>query len=73
MEQIIFCSIIYLLFILFDLKPIAKSKDFKAFWFYTILLVLTYAVHLLVNFGVQIPSPADPIAKGIEALFNVRS
>lgn len=73
MENIIFCSIIYLLFIIFDLKPLAKNKDFKAFWFYTILLIATYVVHILTSMNVQVPSPAEPIAKGIGAIFNVRS
>lgn len=73
MENIIFCSIIYFFFVIFDLKPLAKNKDFKAFWFYTVLLILTYAVHILIGIGVDIPSPAEPIAKGIGALFNVRS
>lgn len=73
MENIIFCSIIYLAFIIFDLKPLAKNKEFKAFWFYTILLIVTYVVHILTAIGVDVPSPAEPIAKGIGALFNVRS
>jgi len=73
MVNIIFCGIIYFIFIIFDLMPLAKNKEYKAFWFYTVILILTYAVHILTAIGVQVPSPAEPIADGIGAIFNVRS
>ncbi len=73
MERLIFCTIIFLLFIILDLMPIAKRKEHKVFWYYTILIALSYTVHVLFVLGIDVPSPAIPIADAIKALFNVRS
>lgn len=66
------CSIIFVLFIIFDLMPIYHQKKWKAFWVYTILISFSYAIHLMFSLGVKLPSPAIPIKKVVSFIFGLQ-
>jgi hypothetical protein len=70
MARLIYCGIIFALFILFDLIPIAKKRDFKAFWFYLITVIICYTVHIFIVAGFDIPSPTQPIGSIVRAIFG---
>lgn len=65
------CTLFYIILVVFELVPIYKDKDKKLFWVYSVILALTYTIHMLIIIGVQIPSPAAPIKKLIAAIFDL--
>lgn len=66
------CSIIIVLFIIFDLIPIYRQKKWKVFWVYAILISFSYIIHILYAIGVKIPSPAVPIKKVVSFVFGLQ-
>lgn len=66
-------TIVFLLFIIFDLIPIFHKKKWKVFWVYTILISFSYVIHILLTIGVKIPSPADPIKKLVSSIFGFQN
>jgi len=66
------CSIIFILFIIFELIPLYRKKKWKEFWVYTILISFSYIIQLLFDLGVKIPSPAVPIKKLVSFVFGLQ-
>jgi hypothetical protein len=61
---IIALTFIIVLFILIDLVPVFKQKQWLIFWVYTILTAIVYVSALLIVVDIKIPSPA-PLIKEI--------
>ncbi len=70
--QIIVHSVIVTFFIIFDLLPIFHNKQWKAFWFYVILMSFSYIIHTLILLGIKIPSPAVPIKMLVSYIFRLQ-
>lgn len=60
---LVFIMLATLLFIPIDMVPLAKGKQWKCFWVYTALLMVTWTVGILLAFKVRVPSPAVPLKK----------
>ncbi|MFZ5974840.1 MAG: hypothetical protein ACOYU3_05450 [Bacillota bacterium] len=71
MLVIIVMTIVYLVFVLAELKP-KYNNDKKVFWVYTVILGFSYAVWMLYGLGVNIPSPVHPITGLIDTIFRVK-
>jgi hypothetical protein len=67
--NIILCSSIIALFIIFDLLPIFYQKHLKEFWVYTIFISFDYVIHILTLINIKLPSPAVGIKKLILFIF----
>lgn len=65
-------TIIYIIVILFDLKPIFKSKKYKVFWVYSAILVVSYILQTLLGFGISIPSPNIAIIDFFSIFINTK-
>jgi hypothetical protein len=57
-------------YILSDLVPIYKEKQWKLFWIYTILLSLDFLMVLLMVMNVSLPSPSLPVKKMISSILK---
>ncbi len=71
MDMFIICVLIYTVLITVELIPIYKKKDWKLFWFYTIIIVITFSNSIAYGFGVKIPSPAEPIKKIVTIIWGL--
>lgn len=65
-------TFLYCVFIIFDLLPILKSKKYKVFWIYSIILTASYVIQICLVFEVAIPSPNVGIIKIINSLLGIR-
>lgn len=73
MIELTMCTLFYILLVVFELKQIYRSKDKKLFWIYSIILVITYTIHILYIIGVKIPTPAEPIKDIISRAFKLNT
>lgn len=73
MAIIAICSPIYVLFILFDLIPLLKKKQWKEFWIYSILISTAFAIYILIALDYKLPSPAVPTKRFVEFVFGIKS
>lgn len=71
MTMIIICTAVYIFLIAFELIPIYRNKEWKIFWVYSIILLITYIVTIAYSLDVRVPSPADPIKKIVTTIFKV--
>ena len=62
---------IYAGVLIFDFRPLAKLCAPGVRALYLILLSVSFAVLVLHELGVPVPSPAKPIEQGIQALFGI--
>lgn len=68
--MIVFCSLTYLTFLLVDIIPIVKSKQWKVMIIYSTLIITAYTFTVLNELGVKIPSPSDPIRLIVTSIFG---
>lgn len=66
------CTLFYIILVFFELIPIYRGKDKKLFWVYTMILILTYLIHMLIIIGIKVPSPADPIKYFIITILGLK-
>lgn len=66
---VIFLSII---FILIDIVPLYREQQWKIFFLYAALLGVTITLSLLMDFDIDIPSPADPLKKIISVIWGLK-
>ncbi|GEM_PF-876397 len=71
MMLIIFCTIVYLFYIIHDLIPTYKSERKSVFWVYVSLFALSYIIHLLILLDVKLPSPSEPLKKLVTFIFEL--
>ena len=60
--------IVYVLVGYWEIRPMYKKKEFKELAVYISLYSVAFAISILLSLGVKIPSPAEPIAKLVEAI-----
>jgi len=72
MDMVVTCVIFYLVFILIDLVPIYKKKQWNYVWFYSIIVLISFTISILDKFDFTIPSPAEPIEKLIRFVFGIK-
>lgn len=72
MENIVICLIFFSIFIVIDLFPIYKKKRWNYFWFYTIILIISFSITVLDHLDIEVPSPAGPIEKIVRMVFNLK-
>lgn len=58
--------VLYLLFIIFDLIPIYKKKEYKTFGIYSVMITLSFVLQTLLVIGIQIPSITSIVLKVFE-------
>lgn len=71
MTMIIICTAFYIFLIIFELIPIYRNKEWKLFWIYSIILLITYIVSVAYSLDIKLPSPADPIKNLVTFIFKV--
>lgn len=75
MQMVIFLviSIISLaLYLIFDLLPIYRNKEWKVFWIYLTIIFTAFVFHVLTLFDVDIPSPTKPIKQLVYFIFGLQ-
>ncbi|OAA83619.1 hypothetical protein WY13_03406 [Clostridium ljungdahlii] len=59
------------LFIIYDLIPVANSKNWKVFIVYATFILFSFVLDVLSALHIRVPSPAVPIKKIIEFIFKL--
>lgn len=59
--MILLILLVYALFVYIELVPLYRNKQWHNFWVNACLTAISFAIALLLNFGIKIPSPAEPI------------
>lgn len=67
------CLPIFVLFVLFDLVPRIKEKQWKEFWIYTVLISAAYVIHILIALSIKLPSPSEPIKMLVQLIFGIQN
>lgn len=73
MIELVMCTLFYILLVVFELIQIYRSKNKKLFWIYSIILIITYIIHILFIIGVKVPTPAEPIKNIISKIFKLNT
>ncbi len=68
---IIVITFIIILFILIDLIPVYKEKQWLIFWAYTLLTLSVFISTLLIELDVKMPTPAPLIKKVVTAIWGL--
>lgn len=58
----------YIIIGVWEIKPLYKKKEYKELAVYIALYSVAFVTSVLLSLGVKIPSPAEPIAKIVEAI-----
>lgn len=66
--MILFCTLVYAFFVFIDVVPIVQSKKWRVLITYGVLITTAYTFTVLIEFGVQLPSPLMPIKELIAAI-----
>ena len=69
----ILCSLVFAFFTLNDVVPLFRSKRWKMFSAYGVLVILSYVLLFLIMYDVEIPSPNVAIQKAVNAIFGQRN
>lgn len=68
--MLVFCSLIYLTFLLAEIIPIIKNKQWKVLIIYSAFIITAYTLTVLSELGVKIPSPSNPIKLIVTSIFG---
>lgn len=68
---IILCTLVYSVFIIFDLVPLFQQKKWAEFWVYLSIIIVAYVVHFLYVIGIDVPSPAVPLKRLVSYIFGI--
>lgn len=68
MTILLLCTSVYVFFIILDIIPIIKSKQWKVFGIYAVLITTAYVLTVLNELGVKLPSPATPLKQIVTAV-----
>jgi hypothetical protein len=68
--MIIFYLIAFMIFVIADIVPLYKGKQWKNFGIYMLLFILAVVLNVLVVFGVDIPSPTKTIENFTDLIFG---
>ncbi len=68
--MLIFSTLIYAFFILLDVIPMARNKQWKVLVIYIGLITTAFVLTMLMELGVKLPSPAKPIERIVTAIIG---
>lgn len=68
--MIVLIIAVYSFLVVFELLPLYKKKLWHDFWTNFGLTILSFTFAVLLNFGVYIPSPEEPIRLFIESIIG---
>lgn len=68
--MLLFCTMVYVFFVLMDVIPIIRNKNWKVLVIYAVLMMTAYTFTVLTEFGVKIPSPSNPIKQVVISVFG---
>lgn len=68
--MLVLCTAVFLFFILIDVIPIVRAKQWKVLIIYSAIFVTAYTFNILYEIGVKIYSPSYPIKHVITAIFG---
>lgn len=69
--MVVAVSLTSVIFVLTDLVPMYKNKQWKSFLIYAVMMALAIIMAALITLDVKIPSPADIIKKIIVDIFGL--
>ena len=69
--MIIIWTVLFLVFVLVDLVPIIKKKDWKLLSIYAVLFVFSYVVGIAYLLNTNIPSPSKPIENLVRYVIGI--
>jgi len=73
MAIIAICTPIFILFIIFDLIPLLRKKQWKEFWIYSVLISVALVIHILIALDYKLPSPAGLTKRFAQYIFGIQS
>lgn len=69
------CSLVTILvliiFIVIDLVPLYREKQWMSFWLYTVMTIIILILSTMMAFNIKIPSPSGPLKKIITAIWRL--
>lgn len=68
--MLILCTAVYVSFVLIDVIPIVKNKQWKIFVIYSTLTVTAYILTVLTELGIKLPSPSNPIKEIVTTIIG---
>ncbi len=71
MLMIVIFLLISFYYIISDLIPMYRKKQWKVFWIYTVIITLDLIMISLTAMGIPLPSPSLPVKKIIFSIFNI--
>lgn len=64
-------TLICAFFIRVDIVPLYRSKNWLAFWVYSIILSSVYILNILISLDLKIPSPTIPLEKMVSKIWGL--
>lgn len=58
-------------FVLIDLIPLSRQKEWKVFSIYIAFMVIIFAFSILLGMEADIPSPSEPLERIISYIFGL--
>lgn len=68
---LILVVIVIVINIPYDLIPTYHSKQWGAFWAYSVIMVFALTLTICISLDVRLPSPAVTLKKAITAIFGI--
>lgn len=68
--MLIICTMVYIFFVVIDVIPMMKNKQWKVLAIYSIFIAAAYVLSVLTELGVKIPSPAGPLKQIIMSVIG---
>ena len=72
MVTVVVILLLSVIFVFIDLVPLYRERQWKAFWIYTVLLLLSCLLTVLIDLNIEMPSPAKPLKKLISAIWGLK-
>ncbi len=63
--------ILVFVFVIIDVVPKYKKKEWVSFFLCVSLLVISITIAVLMDLNVEIPSPSEPIKKVVKLIFGL--
>lgn len=68
--MLLFCTLVYALFVFTDVIPLVKTKRWKVLAVYGAIYAAAFIFTFLLELGVEIPSPAVPLKQLVTAVIG---
>lgn len=64
--------VIYVIIFFIGIKTLRKKKENKKIYVYTVLLMISFVINIMLSLGMKVPNPLKPIEQFIEALLKMK-